>query len=85
MPVDPFVLVVADHDNRTFSVEGPMRDDNPWSKPVVDAQAGGTRRITCFVPGGAAKISAQIAARDYVREYGYTQVPSGSIVRLPFP
>ena len=38
MPIEPFVLIVADHDRRVFSVEGPMVDDNPWSKPVVDAQ-----------------------------------------------
>jgi hypothetical protein len=29
MPIEPFVLIVDDHDNRTFSVEGPMVDDNP--------------------------------------------------------
>ena len=58
MPIDPFVLIVADHDNRQFSVEGPMIDDNPWSKPVVDAQEDGKRRVTCFVPGGAARTDA---------------------------
>lgn len=85
MPIDPFVLIVADHDNRQFSVEGPMIDDNPWSKPVVDAQEDGKRRVTCFVPGGAARTDARIAAREYIREYGYSQVPSGSIVSLPLP
>jgi hypothetical protein len=80
MPINPFVLIVADHDNQTFSVEGPMVDDNPWSKPVVDAKEGGKRNINCFVPGGLAKHNAEIAAREYVREFGYTQVPAGSIV-----
>ncbi len=80
MPIEPFVLIVADHDNRTFSVEGPMADDNPWSKPVVDAQEGGKRHINCFVPGGVAKNDAEAAAREYKREYGYTKVPAGSIV-----
>ncbi|NTS66402.1 hypothetical protein HRV97_14690 [Sphingomonas sp. HHU CXW] len=80
MPIEPFVLIVADHDNHTFSVEGPMVDDNPWSKPVVDAQEGGKRHINCFVPGGPAKHDAGIAAREYNREYNYTQVPAGSIV-----
>lgn len=80
MPIDPFVLIVADHDNHTFSVEGPMVDDNPWSKPVVDAKEGGKRNINCFVPGGLAKHNAEIAARECVREFGYTQVPAGSIV-----
>ena len=85
MPTDPFFLIVADHDNRQFSVEGPMVDDNPWSKPVVDAQSDGKWRVTCFVPGGAARTDARIAAGEYIREYGYSQVPSGSIVNLPLP
>lgn len=80
MPIDPFVLIVADHDNRTFSVEGPMVDDNPWSKPVVDAQEDGKRHINCHVPGGAARNSIEIAAREYQREYGYMRVDPGSIV-----
>ncbi len=85
MPIDPFVLIVADRDNHQFSVEGQMIDDNPWSKPVVDAPEECKGRVTCFVPGGAARTDARIAAREYIREYGYSQVPSGSIVSLPLP
>jgi hypothetical protein len=81
MAIEPFVLIVADHDNRIFSVEGPMVDDNPWSKPVVDAQEGGKRRINCFVPGGPARNDVETAAREYQREYGYARVDPGSIVR----
>lgn len=84
MSIEPFVLIVADHDRRTFSVEGPMMDDNPWSGPVVDAQEGGKRHINCFVPGGAARRNVEVAAREYEREYGYTRVPPGSIVSRPF-
>ena len=83
MPIDPFVLIVVDHDNHTFSVEGPMVDDNPWSKPVVDAQQGGKRHINCFVPGGLARTNADTAAREYQREYIYTRVAAGSIVSRP--
>jgi hypothetical protein len=85
MKMEPFVLIVADHDNRIFSVEGPMVDDNPWSKPVVDAQEGGKRHINCFVPGGAARTNVEIAAREYEREHGYKQVPPGMIVQRPRP
>lgn len=80
MPIEPFVLIVADHDNRIFSVEGPMVDDNPWSQPVVDAQEGGKRHINCFVPGGVARHDVEVAAREYYREYGYRRVDRGSIV-----
>lgn len=62
MPIEPFLLIVADHDNRTFSVAGPMVDDDPW------------------VPGGPARNNADIAAREYKREFGYAQVPAGSVV-----
>src|SRR3546814_14824606 len=80
MPIEPFVLIVADHDRRVFSVEGPMVDDNPWSKPVVDAQDGGKRHINCFVPGGPSRTDVETAAREYQREYGYARVEAGSIV-----
>jgi hypothetical protein len=81
MAIEPFVLIVADHDNRIFSVEGPMVDDNPWSKPVVDAQEGGKRDIGCFVPGGPARHDVDIAARGYQRQYDYARVDPGSVVR----
>src|SRR3546814_18893862 len=64
MPIEPLVLIVADHDRRVFSVEGPMVDDNPWSKPVVDAQDGGKRHINCFVPGGPSRTDVQTARSD---------------------
>src|SRR3546814_5482303 len=57
-----------------------MVDDNPWSKPVVDAQDGGKRHINCFVPGGPSRTDVETAAREYQREYGYARVEAGSIV-----
>ena len=78
--MEPFVLIVADHDKRVSSVEGPMVDDNPWSKPVVDAQESGLRHINCFVPGGPSRTNVEVAAREYQLEYGYTRVEAGSIV-----
>lgn len=83
MPIEHFVLIVADHDNRIFSVEGPMVDDNSWSKPIVDAQQGGKRHINCFVPGGPARTDVETAAREYQREFGYEREPAGSIVSRP--
>src|SRR3546814_10816628 len=80
MPLGPCGLMFAEHDRRFFSVEGPMVDDNPWSKPVVDAQDGGKRHINCFVPGGPSRTDVETAARDYQRESGYARVEAGSIV-----
>ena len=42
-----FLLVIRDDDNRTFSIEGPMWDDRPWNKAVVQAQEQG-REVRCF-------------------------------------
>lgn len=81
-PTEPFILIVTDRDERTFSVEGPMADDNPWSDAVVAAQKSG-RQVNCHVPGGPARYSVSEAARIYAEGYpGMRQVPAGSIVRL---
>ena len=39
----PFFLIVADHDQGFFSVEGPMTDDRPWQNAARHArdQLGG--------------------------------------------
>ena len=80
--IEPFTLIVTDRDAKTFSVEGPMADDNPWSDVVVDAQKRG-RQVNCHVPGGPARSSVAEAARVYAEEYPeMKQVPAGSIVKL---
>lgn len=75
--IAPFVLVVTDHDQRTFSVEGPMTDDTRWNSAVVRAQESG-RQVNCC-NGGSDRAAAKA---EYQRTYGYRAVPSGSIVGL---
>lgn len=75
-----FVLIVADHDRREFTVEGPMADDNPWNKAVVTAQEAG-RQVNCHVPGEAAQHDMEVAAAHYAREFRYTRVPPGSLIK----
>lgn len=41
-----FLLVVVDHDNQTFSIEGPMTDDTSWINKVVEARKAG-RNVNC--------------------------------------
>ena len=80
--IEPFTLIVTDRDEKTFSVEGPMIDDNQWSDAVVGAQKSG-RQVNCHVPGGPARSSVAEAARVYADEYpDMRQVPPGSIVEL---
>jgi hypothetical protein len=48
--IEPFLLVITDDDNRSFTVTGPMTDDTEWNNRVCDAQARG-RRVNCHTPG----------------------------------
>jgi hypothetical protein len=79
MPIEPFVLIVADHDSASFR----SRADG-GRQPVVKAgrrcSRGGKRHINCFVPGGPSRTDVETAAREYQREYGYARVEAGSIV-----
>ena len=49
--IDPFYLVLVDHDNKVFNVVGPMSDDTDWNKDIAELQRTG-RKTNCFsVPG----------------------------------
>lgn len=82
MAVKPFVLIVADHDKKEFCIEGPMTNDDPWNEQVVKAQRSG-REVNCSTPGDDARADAKKAAAGYAREFGYKEVPAGSIVEPP--
>ena len=63
-----FYLVVVDHDEKRFSVEGPMLDDSAWIDKIVVLQESG-RDIRCFTtPDG----SAETSAAEYAKQMGYT-------------
>lgn len=80
-PIEPFTLIVTDRDEKTFSIEGPMVDDDPWSDAVVGAQKL-SRQVNYHVPGGPARSSVAKAARVYAEQYpDMRQVPAGSIVQ----
>jgi hypothetical protein len=42
-----FFLIVADHDQRFFCVEGPMTDDRPWQNAARHARDQFGSRIVC--------------------------------------
>jgi hypothetical protein len=73
-----FILVVMDHDNKTFSVEGPMLDDRPWNTAVCAAQDAG-RRITCF--SASDDLNVDSVSDQIARQFPeYLPIPRGSIV-----
>jgi hypothetical protein len=75
-PAEPFFLIVADHDQGFFSVEGPMTDDGPWNLAAGRAREN-SRRIVCG-PTGA---DQDTLAADYQQTHGLRGVPPGTIVR----
>jgi hypothetical protein len=77
-PGEPFLLVIFDHDNRRFVIEGPMTDAEAWIREVIAARRSG-RRISCRVFAG----SIEEAVRYCRRARRGTQWPSRSIILPP--
>lgn len=78
--VDPsarFFLVVADHDQGFFAVEGPMTDDRPWNNAARHARDNLGRRVVC---GPAGPDRDALAAAFHLAEK-LAGVPPGSIIR----
>jgi hypothetical protein len=71
-----FVLVLVDRDAGEFTVEGPMSDDRPWMRAVVDAQKAG-RNVRCF---GLGDMIPDAAAAEWRTTHGGQRVAAGSIV-----
>jgi hypothetical protein len=76
LPSRTFVLIVVDRDTGEFTVEGPMTDDRPWNKAVVDAQKVG-RNIRCF---GMGNTPPDAAAAEWQGAHGGRRIAAGSIV-----
>jgi hypothetical protein len=73
----PFFLIVADHDQGFFSVEGPMTDDRPWKNAIRHAHDQLGRHVMC----GPAGPDRNALAAEYQRGEKLAGVPPGSIVR----
>src|ERR1700709_1251402 len=72
-----FFLIVADHDQGCFSVEGPMADDRPWNNAARHARDNFHRRVVC----GARGPDRDKLAADFQRTEKLAGVPPGSILR----
>src|ERR1700739_3198876 len=70
-----FFLIVVDHDQGFFSVEGPMTDDRPWQNAARHAR---DRRVVC----GPAGPDRNAIAAEFQRAGKLAGVPPGSIVRV---
>jgi hypothetical protein len=74
-PIQPFFLIITDHDRGFFSVEGPMTDDRLWKEAAREAR-NDQRRITC----GPSGLDRDDLAAEYRRAHKLAGVPPGSIV-----
>jgi hypothetical protein len=72
-----FFLIVADHDQGFFSVEGPMTDDQPWQNAARHARDQLDRRVVC----GPAGPDRNALAAEFQRGEKLGGVPPGSIVK----
>jgi hypothetical protein len=75
-PAAQFFLIVTDHDQGFFSVEGPMTDDRPWKDAALNAR-NNHRRIMCGPTGP----DRDKLAAEFQRSEKLGGVPPGSIVR----
>jgi len=76
-PAGPFFLIVADHDRRFFSIEGPMTDDRLWIAAARQVRDLERRQVTCG-PRGTDRAALAAEFRGMENMAG---VPPGSILR----
>jgi hypothetical protein len=76
-PAASFFLIVADHDQGFFSVEGPMTDDQPWQNAARHVRDQLGRRVVC----GLAGPDRNALAAEFQRVEKLAGVPPGSILR----
>jgi hypothetical protein len=72
---EPFLLIIVDHDNRRFTIEGPMTDAEGWTRQIIAARRW-RRQITCRVFPGSVKDALRICRSIRAG----TRWPSGSII-----
>jgi hypothetical protein len=76
-PSAQFFLIVADHDQGFFAVEGPMTDDHSWNNAARHARDAFGRNVVCG-PAGPDRDALAAAFRQAEKLAG---VPPGSIIR----
>lgn len=74
----PYFVVVCDRHSKTFSVEGPVDDDNAWSATVAAANtSGGDYGCDAIA---LSRMSAQAIVEEW-KQMGFKLVEKGSILK----
>ena len=74
-----FYLCVVDSENKVFSVEGPMTNDEGWNDAVCNAQTAG-RSVHCFSVHGQPDRAA--IEKSYAAQSSFTAKEPGSVITL---
>ncbi|CCW18942.1 hypothetical protein EBBID32_32990 [Sphingobium indicum BiD32] len=78
----PFLLIVFDTAQATFSVEGPVSDDRAWQAAIAAACVDrATVGYHACLDGGA-RMWRRTAAQEFRERTGYRRVAMGSIVQI---
>lgn len=78
--VAPFLFVIVDEDQATYSVHGPMSDDTRWTDAVWAAQQRG-RTVRCFTT----RVEAELAPWSHqhrLSRVNETELPWGDLASL---
>jgi hypothetical protein len=76
-----FSLCVVDSDNKVFSVEGPMSNDESWNEAVCNAQAAG-RSIHCFSMHD--QPDRKVIERSYAAQTSFIAKEPGSVIIVDY-
>jgi hypothetical protein len=71
-----FYLCVVDSDNKVFSVEGPMSNDESWNEAICRAQSAG-RSVHCFSVHGPDRMAIE---KSYATLTSFTAKEPGSVI-----
>ena len=74
-----FYLCVVDSDNKVFSVEGPMSNDESWNEAVCEAQSAG-RSVHCFSVHDQPDRKA--IEKSYATQTSFAAKEPGSVIAL---
>jgi len=74
-----YYLFVVDSDNKVFSVEGPMTNDESWNDAVCNVQSAGRSVHFFSVHGQPDRVAIE---KSYAAQSAFTAREPGSVIAL---
>jgi len=78
----PFLLIVFDAAQATFSLEGPVTDDRAWRAAIAAARIERASLGYQACLNGGARMWRRTAAQEFRKRTGFRRVARGSIVHI---